>query len=131
MHKRLYGKGQYSIQIEHYLSALKRKPGALEVSRAFTTLSETLRILYNKYYNANARDFIDILFLLKRYEQKKIASAIDKLFGCGIVPTYETLINMLEQKPDPQYEEFEYPSLEIEPGDPNVYDSLIEGAYHG
>jgi transposase len=130
VHKRLYGREQYSIQIEHYLSTLRRKPGALEGSRAFLTLSEMLRTLYNKYYSKNVRDFIDILFLLKSYEQRRITGAMEKLFGYGIIPTYEALKNILEQKPDPQYEEFEYPSFKIETGDPGIYDSLVEGACH-
>jgi len=131
VHKRQYCRGGYSIQIEHYLFTLKRKPGALEDSRAFLTLSEMLRTLYNKYYSRNVRDFIDILFLLKKYKEKEIVKAIDKLFGYGIIPTYETLKNILEQNPDPQYEEFEYPSFKIKTGDPAVYDSLIGGACHG
>ncbi len=55
---------------------------------------------------------------------------MEKLFGYGIIPTYEALKNILEQKPDPQYEEFEYPSLKIKAGDPAVYDALIEGVCH-
>ncbi len=94
-------------------------------------LSETLRTLYDKYYSRNVRDFIEILYLLKGYEQNKITMAIEELFGNGIIPTYETLKNILEQKPDPQYEEFEYPSFEIKTGDPAVYDSLIGGVCHG
>ncbi len=131
VHKRQYCKGGYSIQITHYLSTLKRKPGALAGSRAFMTLSEMLITLYNKYYTGNTRDFIDILFLLKKYKEDRITGAMEKLFGYGIIPTYETLKNILEQKPDPQYEEFEYPSFEIKTGDLGVYDSLIEGVCHG
>lgn len=129
-HRRIRSKGEYSIQITHYLSTLKRKPRALENSRAFQTLSERLRTLYDKYYTRNVRDFIEILFLLKKYEEEKITNAIDELLGYGIIPTYETLKNVLEQKPNPQQEEFEYPSLKIEIGEPSVYDALIESVNH-
>ncbi len=96
------------------------------------TLSEMLITLYDNYYSRNVRDFIEILYLLKGYEQNKITMAIEELFGNGIIPTYETLKNILEQKPDPQYEEFEYPSsFQIKTCDPGVYDSLIGGVCHG
>ncbi len=126
-HKRIHSKGQYSIEITHYLSTLKRKPGALRNSRAFQTLSTKLRTMYDKYYTKNTREFIEMLFLLKKYEEEKIIKAIDELFSYGIIPTYDTLKNVLEQKPTPQDEEFEYASLKIEIGEPSVYDSLVKG----
>ena len=126
-HKRIHSKGQYSIEITHYLSTLKRKPGALRNSRAFQTLSTKLRTMYDKYYTKNTREFIEMLFLLKKYEEEKITKAIDELFSYGIIPTYDTLKNVLEQKPTPKDEEFEYESLKIEIGEPSVYDSLVKG----
>lgn len=67
--------------------------------------------------------FVEILELLDNYGQEEIVRAMDKLLGYGIVPTYETVKNVLEQK-EIRYEEFEYPGIKIEVGDPQIYDSL-------
>jgi transposase len=99
-HKRIHGRGQYSIRITHYLSTLKRKPGSLKNSRAFQTLSEKLRTMYDKYYTRNTRDFIEVLSLLKEHKEEKMVKAINELFSYGVIPTYETLKKVLEQKPE-------------------------------
>ena len=122
-HRRLNSKGEYSIEITHYLTTLKRKPGALANSRAFTNLSEQLKTIFNDYYTKDVVKFVEILELLDNYGQEEIVRAMDKLLGYGIVPTYETVKNVLEQK-EIRYEEFEYPGIKIEVGDPQIYNSL-------
>jgi len=124
-HRRLSSKGEYSIEITHYLTTLKRKPGALANSRAFTSLNEQLKTIFNEYYyTKDVVKFVEILELLNNYKQEDISRTMDKLLEDGITPTYETVKNVLEQR-EIRHEEFEYPGIKIEPGDPQIYDSLV------
>jgi len=123
-HRRLSSKGEYSIDITHYLTTLKRKPGALANSRAFTNLIEQLRTIFNDYYTKDVVKFVEMLELLKDYTQEDIARSMNKLLGYGVIPTYETVKNMLEQK-EIKYEAFEYPCIKVELGDPQIYNNLV------
>jgi hypothetical protein len=67
---------------------------------------------------------VEIFKLLDKYGQEEISRSMDKLLGYGIVPTYETVKNLLEQK-EIKHEEFEYSWIKIEMGDPQIYNSLV------
>ena len=67
-HQKLIGKKQYSVKIVHYLETLKKKPGALPGSKAFKGLEKQLKDLYT-YYDERVIDYIDILSLLKIFDE--------------------------------------------------------------
>lgn len=59
-HKRSYGKHQWVVDIEHYLSTFKQKPGALPGSLALAG-NTYLKGLYQQYFNDEPRSFIELL----------------------------------------------------------------------
>jgi len=64
-HPRSYAAHSWTIDINHYLTTLKKKPGALKGSLAFDNLSEKTKSIYNQYFLKNTKDFIELLQYLK------------------------------------------------------------------
>lgn len=60
-HTRSYKLHDWQIRIEHYLSTLKRKPGALPSSTAFNQMDKRLKDIYNDCFNNNTKEFIGLL----------------------------------------------------------------------
>jgi transposase len=60
-HKRSYGAQTWTMDINHYLYTLKRKPGALKGALAYEQLSEDVKEIYEKYFTNSSRDFIELL----------------------------------------------------------------------
>lgn len=56
------------MDILHYLNTLKKKPGAIPNSKALD-LNKNLKYIYQKYYTAKPKQFIDIL---QKYKEKDI-----------------------------------------------------------
>jgi len=59
-HERLSGKGGMRLEIRHYLSTFRRKPGALSNSVALKSEPELKRI-FDSYYSERPREFVEIL----------------------------------------------------------------------
>ena len=60
-HQRLVPKNKTCIDIRHYLNTFLKKPGALANSSALNSVPE-LSNLFNTYFKANPKDFINILY---------------------------------------------------------------------
>ncbi|BBE30397.1 transposase [Tepiditoga spiralis] len=60
-HKRLYGNNMWKIEINHYLSLLKRKPGALHSSLALHQVPQKIKKIYNNYFTTKPKEFINLL----------------------------------------------------------------------
>lgn len=60
-HSRLYGLNEWSLQIEHYTSTLKRKPGALYGSVAFKQIDQRLQLIYQLYFNQSPKEFVELI----------------------------------------------------------------------
>lgn len=67
-HKRLHGKTEWSLNIEHYIKTLKQKPGALSGSLALKQTTSQHRVIYDEYYKHNAKGFIELLDYMKKNE---------------------------------------------------------------
>jgi len=82
-HKRNYKVHKCIIDINHYLSTLKRKPGALKNSLAFEKIAPGIKKIYRKYYNSNSttktKNFIDLLKIIKEKGFNKVKEAVEKL----------------------------------------------------
>ena len=63
-HSRVQGKKKTCIDINHYLSTFKRKPGALRNSSALNSVPE-LKFLYTTYFKDNPKELIDLLSINK------------------------------------------------------------------
>ncbi len=62
VHQRIYSPGKgWSIKLEHYLTTLLRKPGALSGSLALKQMPSNIQALFNKHFTDKARDFVFLL----------------------------------------------------------------------
>ena len=60
-HDKLDGKGEYAIDIKHYIDTLLRKPKALHNSYALKQAPEILQTIFNKHFKDNPKDFLHFL----------------------------------------------------------------------
>ncbi|MCP4055585.1 MAG: IS21 family transposase [Mesoflavibacter sp.] len=67
-HIRSYGAHTWTLDINHYLTTLFRKPGALKGSMVFSQLSSQVRNIYTEYFIENSKDFIELLQYCKNDE---------------------------------------------------------------
>jgi transposase/transposase-like protein len=78
-HTRKMGSNAWSIQLEHYLNTLKKKPGALATSVALHQANPRLKKIYHQYYTTKGRDFIDLIFFVSEHGLEKVEDAINLL----------------------------------------------------
>jgi len=67
-HVRNYGAHTWTLDINHYLTTLFRKPGALKGSMVFSQLSCQIKNIYKEYFIENSKDFIELLQYCKNNE---------------------------------------------------------------
>ena len=75
-----FGKHKWIIDIEHYLSTFKRKPGALAGSVALAS-SYYLKDLYQNHFKDEPREFIDFLSYCHKLKvnQEKLEESVKRL----------------------------------------------------
>lgn len=75
--------GAWSLQLDHYVSLLEKKPGLLDsgkpfVKQAWTRTQQLFRSeLEFRYQGDGTRRFIEILLLAKKYDWRDVCRAID------------------------------------------------------
>lgn len=81
-HERRYTQHGWYIKLEHYLSTLKRKPGALAGSVALQQAGERLRRIYEEHFKERPRMFIELLHYQrqKQLPLDKVEQAIQSLY---------------------------------------------------
>ncbi len=77
--KRMIGRQQYQIDINHYLKTLKKKPGAIAHSLALKQATPWLQEIFHQYYNTTPREYIDFLELIKEYSLNTVQIAVKQL----------------------------------------------------
>lgn len=100
-HERNFGRHQWIIAIEHYLDTFKRKPGALNSSVALVS-SPYLKELFDNYFRATPRDFVDLLQFCVRFNvaQEKLQDTVKLLLSlCTHDITTEKITAILGNKP--------------------------------
>lgn len=102
-HRRSFEKHQWVVDIEHYLSTFKQKPGALPGSLALVN-NVYLKDLYQQHFYGQARGFIDLLAYCRssKVEGEKLEESVKRLlaFGNGKL-TVEKLMAMLGNRENP------------------------------
>lgn len=78
-HERHYGRGEYVIDIFHYLKTLKRKPGALSQSTALLQADTRIKNIYETYYTDNAKEFLPVLELIDELGVESVEKSIKRL----------------------------------------------------
>lgn len=78
-HKRSYQSHDWSVDINHFIHTLKKKPGALHSSVSRHQISPKLQEIYQEYYINNPRDFIELLEIIKEKDLESVLKAVNKL----------------------------------------------------
>lgn len=79
-HHRLTGCHEWSLQIEHYINTLKKKPGALAGSAALQQASKRIQNIYQTYYISREKEFIELIqYMNDGVELKEIERSITEL----------------------------------------------------
>ena len=78
-HKRSYLNHHWTVDINHFIHTLKKKPGALHASAQRHQLSPELQQIYQEYYISNPRDFIELLELIKEKDLDSVLKAVEEL----------------------------------------------------
>ena len=78
-HPRSYHQGSYHLDIFHYLRTLKRKPGALPQSTALLQSDTLIRNIYEKYYNKDAKTFLQVLEIIKEVGAAAVMESLTAL----------------------------------------------------
>ena len=80
-HTRSYGFYTWVLDLNHYLTTLSRKPGALKNSVALNFSDEKIRNIYSKYFDNDSRGFIELLQYCKdkKIDFETVNNAVDKL----------------------------------------------------
>ena len=83
-HKRSFQKHHWIVDIEHYLSTFKKKPGALPDSLALAG-NVYLKKLYQQYFHAEPRNFIELLEYCRQNKvtNEKLEDAVSRLLTNG------------------------------------------------
>jgi hypothetical protein len=83
-HKRSFQKHHWIVDIEHYLSTFKKKPGALPDSLALAG-NVYLKKLYQQYFHAEPRNFIELLEYCRQNKvtDEKLEDAVSRLLTNG------------------------------------------------
>ena len=102
-HARYYGRGHTSLQLEHYLTALERKPHAVthatvvrQLPRPFQQVRERMEQAHSTGY----KDFLEVLLLMREYSLEEVSQAIT-----AIGPTMSNVVSLrqyLAHKPGQQ-----------------------------
>lgn len=87
VHERIYSQGKgWSVKLEHYLTTLLRKPGALTGSLALKQMPQKIQALFNKHFTDKARDFVFLLQYARdnNFTDNDIIEACKSLTGRGL-----------------------------------------------
>jgi len=104
-HPRSYGAHTWTLNINHYLTTLFRKPGALKSSVAFDQSDEKIKQIYQEYFTDDNRGFIELLQYCKNKNTgiETLEKAIQKLkqiSGANI--SKDTVIAVMEKSESPE-----------------------------
>jgi len=100
-HQRCQGRDRWQLDINHYLKTLKFKPGALRRSSAFSQLKPELKAIYNKYYQGQERQYLQLLDLVATYSLPKVSQTITMLEKIPTMVNTEKIRLVLEKKDEP------------------------------
>jgi len=97
-HLRRRGKGEYCLDITHFVKTFHRKPGAIRNAKVVANLDIKIRELFNRYYQNEPKEFLPILDLIQNSSEQALSYALDTLAGQEIVPTYDALRFIIQQQ---------------------------------
>lgn len=60
-HRRSYGNREWIVDINHYIATLMKKTAALEYSEAFHQMPGSMRVIYDRYFRKDGREFLALV----------------------------------------------------------------------
>ena len=80
-HERSYSTGSWTLDINHYINTLMRKPGALDGSVALRQMPAKMQELFRVHFADNGRDFLKLLKYSGEhgYDYKDILDAVKRI----------------------------------------------------
>jgi transposase len=117
-HPRSYERHYWQIDLNHYLTTLQRKPGAVAGSVALRQAPAWLQSMYADHFMADTKGFIQLLQYCQLYEvvDQRLRHCVDQLvrqYPSGI--TAEYVMTMLGNRPElpPQVERTGIDPIEV------------------
>lgn len=101
-HQRSYLRHHWQMQLEHYLTTLGQKPGALAGSLALQQSIQALQQLYKGYFQDHTRAFIDLLQYCHKHSVStdQLLKTVAQLINtCPFDVTADKLMALLGNKP--------------------------------
>ena len=89
-HKKIEGKGGFQVDLLHYTSTFKKKPGALLNSLALKQAPKVYQTLFHKYFNTKVKEYITLI------KEKDIYELTDLLTNLNNGKQYIEIINKKE-----------------------------------
>ncbi|WP_244147275.1 Mu transposase domain-containing protein [Desulfonatronovibrio hydrogenovorans] len=113
-HSRFYGNNKWSLDPDHYLDLLEKRPGAFDTARPIRQWRTTWPDAYDQFLsrlrttqgiNKGTKDFISVLKLCRSFKIEEVTRAIDAALKAG-VSSGEAVRHLLvhpvaDQKSDP------------------------------
>jgi hypothetical protein len=78
-HKRLHGFNEWTLNLEHFLKTLRKKPGALATSTAMHQADPTIQNIYKKHFIKKEKEFIELLQFISQNGLEPVLKAIEEL----------------------------------------------------
>jgi len=97
-HKRSYENHTYTLDIMHYRETLMRKPGAIKSSLCLKQSCDLLRIIFDKFFANDPKEFILLLDMLADYTIHQLKSAIETLSQTGAKVQIDNIKMLLQNK---------------------------------
>ncbi|QNO15348.1 IS21 family transposase [Alkalicella caledoniensis] len=101
-HKRSYGNFTWTLNIEHYVNTIKKKPGSLHSSAAIRQMDTKLQKIYHNYYTENPREFIELLEIIGEkglYPTLKIIERLERISITSVSTEKIKLLINREEEP--------------------------------
>lgn len=92
IHDRCYEVHKWKIDIYHYATTLKKKPGAIKNSIAKSQMEPRLHKIYNTYYTQNPKEFVYLLEIINEKDFESVLKVIKRL--SAVKPTLVTTDNI-------------------------------------
>ena len=85
-HQRSYGHREWVVDINHYIATLMKKTAALEHSEAFHQMPESMRVIYNRDFRKDGREFLALIRYVRDNEvaYETVVKAADLLHQRGL-----------------------------------------------
>jgi len=99
-HERCYGKGEWIMNLNHYLETFKKKPGALAGATALAQAHITIKNIYQKYFTKKTKEFIALLQFMytNTISVEQLEGAVKELEAMHLLDITADKIQLICQK---------------------------------